>query len=102
MARIRTLAASSSIVGRLLSAAFTAMEAATRNHAAEFLPGGVCSAESITDEDRERLSSMPITATTRVRASSLGTTTAWRLGCASAPTAMSGSCCARRRGTALR
>eukprot|EP00965_Chrysotila_dentata_P021351 706772-Pleurochrysis_carterae.AAC.1 len=35
MAHIRTLAAGSSLVGRLLSAAFTAMAAATRNHAAE-------------------------------------------------------------------
>eukprot|EP00965_Chrysotila_dentata_P111257 3677851-Pleurochrysis_carterae.AAC.1 len=52
MARIRTLAAGSSLVGRLLSEAFTAMAAATCNNAADFLPGGVCAAESITDEDR--------------------------------------------------
>eukprot|EP00965_Chrysotila_dentata_P096108 3175098-Pleurochrysis_carterae.AAC.1 len=38
------------------------MAAATRNHAAEFLPG-ICAAESITAEDRERLSGMPMTST---------------------------------------
>eukprot|EP00965_Chrysotila_dentata_P107789 3560227-Pleurochrysis_carterae.AAC.1 len=63
MARIRTLSAGSSLVGRLLSAAFTAMAADSRNHAAEFLPSGVCAAESITDENRERLSGMPMTST---------------------------------------
>eukprot|EP00965_Chrysotila_dentata_P149926 4951489-Pleurochrysis_carterae.AAC.1 len=39
MARIRELAAG--VVWRLLSAAFTAMGAARRNHAAEFLPRGI-------------------------------------------------------------
>eukprot|EP00965_Chrysotila_dentata_P135433 4477907-Pleurochrysis_carterae.AAC.1 len=42
MARIRELAAGDAAVERL------AMAAATRNHAAEFLPGGVCAAEQIT------------------------------------------------------
>eukprot|EP00965_Chrysotila_dentata_P169624 5599468-Pleurochrysis_carterae.AAC.1 len=42
MARIRELAAGDLLVGRLLSAPFTAMAAATRNHAAEFFPGGIC------------------------------------------------------------
>eukprot|EP00965_Chrysotila_dentata_P080524 2656836-Pleurochrysis_carterae.AAC.1 len=64
MARIRELAAVDSLVGRLLSAAFTAMEAATRNqYAAEVLPGGICAADSITAEDRERLSGMAMTST---------------------------------------
>eukprot|EP00965_Chrysotila_dentata_P156779 5180084-Pleurochrysis_carterae.AAC.1 len=35
------------------------MAAATRSHAAGFLPGGVCAAESITAEDR----GMPMTST---------------------------------------
>eukprot|EP00965_Chrysotila_dentata_P118120 3904085-Pleurochrysis_carterae.AAC.1 len=48
------------------------MAAATRNHAAEFLPGGVCAAESITDEDRERLSCMPMTSTGAERLFALG------------------------------
>eukprot|EP00965_Chrysotila_dentata_P152113 5026227-Pleurochrysis_carterae.AAC.1 len=39
------------------------MAAATRNHAAEFLAGGVCAAESITAKDRQRLSGMPMTST---------------------------------------
>eukprot|EP00965_Chrysotila_dentata_P064537 2139963-Pleurochrysis_carterae.AAC.1 len=41
------------------------MAAATRNHAAEVLPGGNCAAESITAEvtaeNRQRLSGMPMT-----------------------------------------
>eukprot|EP00965_Chrysotila_dentata_P248887 6208591-Pleurochrysis_carterae.AAC.3 len=39
------------------------MAAATRNHAAEFLPGGICAAEQTTPELRERLSGMPMTST---------------------------------------
>eukprot|EP00965_Chrysotila_dentata_P110900 3665203-Pleurochrysis_carterae.AAC.1 len=39
------------------------MAAATRKHAAEFLPGGICAAENITAEDRGRLSGMPMTST---------------------------------------
>eukprot|EP00965_Chrysotila_dentata_P017552 583318-Pleurochrysis_carterae.AAC.1 len=35
------------------------MAAVTRNHATEFLPGGICAAEQITFERRERLSGMP-------------------------------------------
>eukprot|EP00965_Chrysotila_dentata_P133727 4423076-Pleurochrysis_carterae.AAC.1 len=55
MARLRELAAGDLRVGRLLSAAFMAMAAVTLNHAAEFLPGGICAAESITT----RLGSSP-------------------------------------------
>eukprot|EP00965_Chrysotila_dentata_P139448 4610851-Pleurochrysis_carterae.AAC.1 len=39
------------------------MAAATRNHEAEFLPDSICAAESITTEDRERLSGMSMTST---------------------------------------
>eukprot|EP00965_Chrysotila_dentata_P135427 4477784-Pleurochrysis_carterae.AAC.1 len=48
------------------------MAAATRNHAASFLPGGICAAESITAEDRERLSGMPMTSTSAERLFALG------------------------------
>eukprot|EP00965_Chrysotila_dentata_P160932 5313806-Pleurochrysis_carterae.AAC.1 len=48
------------------------MAAATRNHAAEFLHGGICAAESITPEDRERLSGMPMTSTGAERLVALG------------------------------
>eukprot|EP00965_Chrysotila_dentata_P059856 1985199-Pleurochrysis_carterae.AAC.1 len=63
MARIREVAAGDLLGGRLLSSAFTAMAAATRKHAAEFLPGGICAAESITAEECDRLSGMPMTST---------------------------------------
>eukprot|EP00965_Chrysotila_dentata_P120063 3971356-Pleurochrysis_carterae.AAC.2 len=52
------LAAGNAVVERLVSAAFSAMAAATRNYEAEFLPGGICAAEQITPQDRERLSGM--------------------------------------------
>eukprot|EP00965_Chrysotila_dentata_P120377 3980441-Pleurochrysis_carterae.AAC.1 len=94
------------LVWRLLSAAFTAKASATRNHAAKFFPaGGICAADSITAEDRERLSGMLITSTassllgarsmselgqaavTFAQASSLATPTAPRPRCASAQAA---------------
>eukprot|EP00965_Chrysotila_dentata_P137877 4560369-Pleurochrysis_carterae.AAC.1 len=48
------------------------MAAATRNHAAEFLPVGIYAAESITADDRERLSGMPMTSTGAERRFALG------------------------------
>eukprot|EP00965_Chrysotila_dentata_P173177 5715120-Pleurochrysis_carterae.AAC.1 len=48
------------------------MAAATRNHAAEFLPGGICAAEQITRELRERFSGMPMTSTGAERCFALG------------------------------
>eukprot|EP00965_Chrysotila_dentata_P120653 3989837-Pleurochrysis_carterae.AAC.2 len=39
------------------------MADATHNHAAEFLPGGICPAEQITPELRERLSGGPMKST---------------------------------------
>eukprot|EP00965_Chrysotila_dentata_P051448 1706729-Pleurochrysis_carterae.AAC.1 len=44
---IRELAAGDATVERLVSAAFSAMAAAKRNHAAEFLPGGIRAAKQI-------------------------------------------------------
>eukprot|EP00965_Chrysotila_dentata_P258326 6213185-Pleurochrysis_carterae.AAC.2 len=60
------------LFGRLLSAAFIAMASATRNHAAEFLPGGICAAENITAEVCERLSGMSMTCTSAKRLFALG------------------------------
>eukprot|EP00965_Chrysotila_dentata_P146973 4852278-Pleurochrysis_carterae.AAC.1 len=48
------------------------MAAATCNHAAEFLPCGICAAKSITAEDRERLSGMLMTSTGAERFFALG------------------------------
>eukprot|EP00965_Chrysotila_dentata_P180473 5957420-Pleurochrysis_carterae.AAC.1 len=47
IARTRKLAAGDAAVERLVSAAFSAMATAKRNHSAEFLPGGICAAEQI-------------------------------------------------------
>eukprot|EP00965_Chrysotila_dentata_P165248 5456414-Pleurochrysis_carterae.AAC.2 len=72
MSRICELAAGDATVERLVTAAFSAMASATRNHAAEFLPGGICAAEQITPELRERLNGMPITSTGAERLITLG------------------------------
>jgi hypothetical protein len=48
-------------VHEMLSAAFTAMAKSVRNHASEFMPGGVCCAANVTPALRERLSGMPLT-----------------------------------------
>ena len=50
-----------SIVQEMLSAAFTAMAAEVRNHAAEFMPGGAFCTANLTAEIRERLEGMPTT-----------------------------------------
>eukprot|EP00965_Chrysotila_dentata_P003909 127728-Pleurochrysis_carterae.AAC.1 len=72
MSRIRELAAGDAAVERLVSAAFSAMAAATRNHEAEFMPRGICAAKQITPELRERLSGMPKTSTGAERLFALG------------------------------
>eukprot|EP00966_Prymnesium_polylepis_P336474 7391591-Prymnesium_polylepis.3 len=65
MQRIRAAIAADAelkaIVHEMLSAAFTAMAAGVRNHAAEFMPGGACCTANITPVLRERLSGMPLT-----------------------------------------
>eukprot|EP00965_Chrysotila_dentata_P044831 1489564-Pleurochrysis_carterae.AAC.1 len=48
------------------------MAAATRNHAAEFLPGGICDAVQVTPELRERLSGMLMTCSGAERLFALG------------------------------
>eukprot|EP00965_Chrysotila_dentata_P238474 6202517-Pleurochrysis_carterae.AAC.2 len=48
------------------------MAAATRNHAAKFLPGGICSAEQITFELRKRLSGQSMMSTGAERLFALG------------------------------
>eukprot|EP00965_Chrysotila_dentata_P178752 5903094-Pleurochrysis_carterae.AAC.1 len=74
MARIRELAAGNLLVGAALAVCCLHgnMAAATRNPAAEFLPGGICAAESITAYDRQRLSGMPMTSTGAERVFPLG------------------------------
>eukprot|EP00965_Chrysotila_dentata_P223278 6193482-Pleurochrysis_carterae.AAC.1 len=58
MARIHELAAEDLLPSRRWQ-----LQRATRNHTAEFLPGGICAAESIAAETRKRLSGMPMTST---------------------------------------
>ena len=48
-------------VHSMLTAAFTAMAESVRNHASEFMPGGVCCTANITPELRKRLGGMPLT-----------------------------------------
>eukprot|EP00965_Chrysotila_dentata_P086261 2846173-Pleurochrysis_carterae.AAC.1 len=69
---VEGLAAGDAAVERLVSAAFSVMAAATRDHAAEFLPGGICAAEQSTPRLRERLSGMPMTSTGAERPFALG------------------------------
>ena len=45
----------------MLSAAFTAMAAGVRNHAAEFMPGGRCCTANITPELRKAMDGTPLT-----------------------------------------
>ena len=72
MVRIRRLIANDQLVIRMLQAAYAAMAKATRNHAAEFLPGGSCAADQVTPELRKRLSGCPMTSTGAERAFALG------------------------------
>jgi hypothetical protein len=73
MQRIRReVADDRALVERMLSAAFTAMAKSTRNHASEFLPGGICALENLTLELRERLAGMPMTSTGAERAFAVG------------------------------
>lgn len=72
MQRIRRLSADNTLVERMVAAAFAAMAAATRNHASEFLEGGVCASENITPELRERLNGCPMTSTSAERMFALG------------------------------
>ena len=65
LTRIRaTIAADAelrTVVHELLTAAFTDMAAAVRNHAAEFMPGGRCCTASITPELRKAMDGTPLT-----------------------------------------
>lgn len=72
LARIRRLAAGDALVERMISAACAAMANATRNHASEFLLGGICAQDKITDELRARLSGCPMTSTCAERLFALG------------------------------
>lgn len=70
--RIRRLSTGDRLVERMVGAAFSAMAASTRNHASEFLPGGVCSSDKITPELRARLNGCPLTSTSAERMFALG------------------------------
>jgi hypothetical protein len=72
MQRIRRLAIGDTLVARMLAAAFTAMAAATRNHASEWLPGGDFALDKVTPEMRVRLAGMPITSISAERMFALG------------------------------
>eukprot|EP00966_Prymnesium_polylepis_P325229 7381210-Prymnesium_polylepis.1 len=63
MQRIRRVAVGDPLVARMVGAACKAMVEATRNHASEFLPGGICASDKITPEMRVRLSGCPMTST---------------------------------------
>ena len=49
------------LVHEMLTAAFTAMAASVRNHAAEFMPGGRCCTANITPELRKAMDGTPLT-----------------------------------------
>ena len=49
------------LVLQMLTAAFTAMAASVRNHAAEFMPGGRCCTANITLELRKAMDGTPLT-----------------------------------------
>lgn len=72
MQRIRRLSTGDELVQRMVAAAFSAMAASTRNHASEFLPGGVCATDKISPELRARLSGCPMTSTSAERMFALG------------------------------
>ena len=72
MERIRGLVAGSSLVEKMLAAAFGAMADEVKQHASEFLPGGICAKESITPELRQRLAGCPITSIGAERVFAIG------------------------------
>ena len=61
MIHIRADAKGDVLVKQMLAAAFKTMlvEASTRNHAGEFLPGGRFAVKGITEDMRKRLGPMP-------------------------------------------
>ena len=59
----------------------TAMAAATRNHASDFLPDGLFARENITSQMRERLSGCPMTSTGAERLFAIGRKHDERAGC---------------------
>ena len=72
MQRIRRLAAGDVLVERMVAAALTAMAEETRNHASEFLLGGICATDKITSELRQRLNGCPMTSTGAERVFAIG------------------------------
>ena len=72
MKRGRRRGEGSALGKRMLTAAYTAMAAATRNHASEFLPDGLFARDKITSQMRERLSGCPMTSTGAERLFAIG------------------------------
>eukprot|EP00966_Prymnesium_polylepis_P287275 6635326-Prymnesium_polylepis.1 len=72
MLRIRGVAAGDELVQRLLTAAFTAMAAGTRNHASEWLPGGKLCTEVITPALRAKYDALVSTSTCVERVHAVG------------------------------
>ena len=81
MKRVRRRVEGSALVKRMLTAAYTAMAAATRNHASEFLPDGLFARDKITSQMRERLSGCPMTSTGAERLFAIGRKHDERAGC---------------------
>lgn len=72
MERIRRATEGNALVERMLTAAFNAMVAGAKNHAAEFLPGGKLALGSFSEADRIRLSGCPTTSTAAERLFAVG------------------------------
>ena len=72
MQRIRAAAKDDPLVARMLTAAFTAMAAGTRNHASEFLPGGRLCSEKVTPELRKAFDGCQTTSTSVERGFAIG------------------------------
>ena len=72
MQRIRAAAKGDPLLERMLSAAFTAMAAGTRNHASEFLPGGRLCSEKVTPELRKAFDGCQTTSTSVERGFAIG------------------------------
>ena len=70
--RIRAASKGDTLIENMLSKAFSAMAAGVRNHASDFLPGGLFARDQHTAEMRERLSGMPMTSTGAERVFALG------------------------------
>ena len=72
MNRIRAASAGDTLIESMLAKAFSAMAAGVRNHASDFLPGGLFAHDQHTPDMRERLNGVPTTSTGAERVFALG------------------------------